>query len=87
MPAAKTIAQASSQPEAVKQLTYLASALKAPRILEAAGRLADHARDAGWTHEEYLAAVLEREVAARNASGAAADPGRRVLGPQDPRGV
>ena len=56
--------------EALKQLTYLASALKAPRITEAASRLADHARDAGWTHEEYLAAVLDREVAARNASGA-----------------
>src|SRR6478672_4260062 len=56
--------------EPLKQLTYLASALKAPRIIEAAARLADHARDAGWTHEEYLAAVLEREVAARNASGA-----------------
>lgn len=28
------------------------------------------ARDAGWTHEDYLAAVLEREVSARNASGA-----------------
>src|ERR671926_476118 len=55
---------------ALKQLTYLASALKAPRIIESAARLADHARDAGWTHEEYLAAVLDREVAARNASGA-----------------
>lgn len=38
--------------EALKQVTYLASALKAPRITEAAARLADHARDAGWTHEE-----------------------------------
>jgi len=55
---------------ALKQVTYLASALKAPRITEAAARLADHARDAGWTHEEYLAAILDREVAARNASGA-----------------
>ncbi len=60
----------SRPPETLKQLTYLASALKAPRITEAAARLADHARDAGWTHEEYLAAVLDREVAARNASGA-----------------
>jgi hypothetical protein len=33
--------------EALKQLTYLAAALKAPRITEAAARLADHARDAG----------------------------------------
>ena len=66
-PEAKTERDAS---EALKQLTYLAAALKAPRITEAAARLADHARDAGWTHEEYLAAVLDREVAARNASGA-----------------
>ena len=56
--------------DAVKQITYLASALKAPRITEAAARLAEQARDAGWTHEDYLAAVLEREVSARNASGA-----------------
>lgn len=56
--------------ETLKQITHLATALKAPRITEAAARLADHARDSGWTHEDYLAAVLEREVAARNASGA-----------------
>jgi len=56
--------------ESVKQITYLTAALKAPRITEAAARLADQARDAGWTHEDYLAAVLEREVSARNASGA-----------------
>lgn len=56
--------------ESVKQLHYLAAALKAPRITEAATRLAAQARDAGWTHEDYLAAVLEREVSARNASGA-----------------
>ena len=45
-------------------------ALKAPRIREAAARLGDQARDAGWSHEEYLAAVLDREVSARDASGA-----------------
>jgi DNA replication protein DnaC len=56
--------------ESLKQITHLAAALKAPRITESAARLADHARDTGWTHEDYLAAVLEREVAARNASGA-----------------
>src|SRR5215218_5927971 len=80
--AAKTKSEAA---EALKQLTYLAAALKAPRITESAARLADHARDAGWTHEEYLAAVLEREVAARNASGAhlrtraAGFPARKTL--------
>ena len=56
--------------DTVKQLTYLAGAPKAPRILDVAGRLADQARDAGWSFEDYLAAVLEREVSARNASGA-----------------
>ncbi|HQZ86537.1 MAG TPA: ATP-binding protein, partial [Actinomycetota bacterium] len=61
---------ATNTTDAVKQLTYLAGALKAPRILDVAGRLADQARDAGWTFEDYLAAVLEREVSARNASGA-----------------
>ena len=49
-------------PETVKQISYLAAALKAPRITEAATRLADHARDAGRIYEDYLAAVLEREV-------------------------
>src|SRR3954451_2636565 len=63
-------AKTSEATEALKQLTHLATALKAPRITEAAARLASHARDAGWTHEDYLAAVLDREVAARNASGA-----------------
>jgi DNA replication protein DnaC len=76
-------AKASS--ESVKQIHYLAAALKAPRITQAAQRLADQARDAGWTHEDYLAAVLEREVSARNASGAelriraAGFPARKTL--------
>jgi len=69
-PTMKPAASTAADTEAVKQITYLATALKAPRITEAAARLADQARDAGWTHEDYLAAVLEREVSARNASGA-----------------
>ena len=67
MPTTKTT---NAGGEALKQVHHLAGALKAPRITEAAARLADHARDSSWTHEEYLAAVLDREVAARNASGA-----------------
>ncbi|WP_417554730.1 IS21-like element helper ATPase IstB [Microbacterium sp.] len=76
---------ATKTPEADKQITYLAGALKAPRITEAAARLADQARDAGWSFEDYLAAVLEREVSARNASGAelriraAGFPGRKTI--------
>jgi DNA replication protein DnaC len=70
MAATNTTTSKASTAESVKQLHYLASALKAPRITEAAERLADQARDAGWSFEDYLAAVLEREVSARNASGA-----------------
>ena len=51
-------------------IAYLSRALKAPRIRESANRLADQARDAGWSHEEYLAAVLQAEVTSRESSGA-----------------
>jgi DNA replication protein DnaC len=61
---------AAKTAEAAKQIHYLAGAVKAPRITEAATRLADQARDGGWSFEDYLAAVLEREVSARNAPGA-----------------
>jgi len=79
------MAASMSPGDSVKHIRYLAAALKAPRITEAAQRLADQARDAGWTHEDYLAAVLEREVSARNASGAelrtraAGFPARKTL--------
>ena len=56
--------------DTIKRLAYLTAALKTPRIGEAARRLADQARDANWAFEEYLVAVLEREVSARNTSGA-----------------
>src|SRR5580765_7596146 len=76
---------APSATDTAKQIRYLAAALKAPRITEAAARLAGQARDAGWTHEDYLAAVLEREVSARQACGAqlriraAGFPARKTL--------
>ncbi|AZN29094.1 DNA replication protein [Flaviflexus salsibiostraticola] len=56
--------------EAIKDVTYYTSALKAPRIQASFARLADTGRAQGWTFEEYLAAVLEAEVTAREASGA-----------------
>ena len=71
--------------ELSKRVEFLSRALMAPRIRESAQRLADQARDAGWSHEEYLIAVLEREVAAREASGAhlriraAGFPARKTL--------
>ena len=71
--------------ETISEIEYFARALKAPRIRDAAARLAEQARAAGWTHEEYLAAVLSREVSARESSGAelriraAGFPGRKSL--------
>jgi DNA replication protein DnaC len=56
---------------AASQIEYYARALRAPRIGDVFARLGDQARDAGWSHEEYLAAVLSREVSEREASGAA----------------
>lgn len=56
--------------EITGQIEYYARAMKAPRIRESAARLAEQAREGRWSHEEYLAAVLSREVAAREASGA-----------------
>ncbi len=51
-------------------IEYLSRALKAPRIRQAAHRLSEQAREEGGTHEEYPAAVLSREVSARESSGA-----------------
>jgi DNA replication protein DnaC len=51
------------------EIAYLTRALKAPSLRESAGRLAERARNESWTHEEYLAACLQREVAARDAHG------------------
>ena len=51
------------------ELAFLTRALKAPALRECAGRLAARAREESWTHEEYLAACLQREVAARDAHG------------------
>lgn len=60
----------TKQTDTAKHLAHLCHALKAPRILEAADRLAAEATDATWSFQDYLCAVLEREVAARGASGA-----------------
>jgi DNA replication protein DnaC len=56
--------------EVASQIQYYARALRAPRIAEGFTRLAQQARDQGWSHEEYLAAVLCREVGERESSGA-----------------
>jgi DNA replication protein DnaC len=67
------------------ELAYLTRALKAPTLRAAVDRLAERARAESWTHEEFLAACLQREVAARESHGgegrirAARFPGRKSL--------
>jgi DNA replication protein DnaC len=51
------------------EIVHLSRALKAPRIKDAAGPLAERARQENWTFETYLARVLEEEVLARETSG------------------
>jgi DNA replication protein DnaC len=51
------------------EIAYLTRALKAPSLAGAVERLAERARAEGWSHEEFLAACLQREVAAREAHG------------------
>ncbi len=51
------------------KLAYLARALKTPTIARVWEDLAAQARDLNWSHEEYLTAVLERQVADRESAG------------------
>ena len=51
------------------ELAFLTRALKAPTLRESVARLAERARAEDWTHEEFLAACLQREVAARESHG------------------
>ncbi|MEU4012348.1 IS21-like element helper ATPase IstB [Streptomyces pseudogriseolus] len=55
--------------QTTSDLAFLARALKAPALLDAADRLAERARTESWTHPEYLVACLQREVAARESHG------------------
>jgi DNA replication protein DnaC len=67
------------------EIAFLTRALKAPTLRESVSRLAERARAESWSHEEFLAACLQREVAAREAHGgegrirAARFPARKSL--------
>ena len=67
------------------EIAFLTRALKAPTMRDAVERLAERARAETWTHEEFLAACLQREVSARESHGgegrirAARFPGRKSL--------
>lgn len=51
------------------EIRFLSRELKTPVIAETFTTLGDQARDEGWSHEEYRAAVLGRQVASRTANG------------------
>ena len=51
------------------ELAYLTRALKAPTLREAVPRLLERAQTEAWSHQEFLLACLQREVAAREAHG------------------
>ena len=51
------------------EIAFLTRSLKAPTLREAVTRLAERARSESWTYEEFLAACLQREVAARESHG------------------
>ena len=67
------------------EVQFLTRALKAPTLREAVPRLAERARTESWSHEEFLVACLQREVAARESHGgegrirAARFPARKSL--------
>jgi DNA replication protein DnaC len=76
---------ATAARDAAAEIAFLTRALKAPTLRESVSRLADRARAENWSHEEYLIACLQREVAARDAHGgegrirAARFPARKSL--------
>jgi DNA replication protein DnaC len=80
MAAMKTAAR-----DVAAEISYLTRALKAPTLRESVARLAERARDESWTHEQFLAACLQREVSARESHGgegrirAARFPARKSL--------
>lgn len=50
-------------------ISYLVRVLKTPTIGRCWEELANQARDENWSHEEYLAALLQRQVADRESAG------------------
>ena len=78
--AAKTAAR-----DVGSEIAFCTRALKAPTLRESVARLAERARAETWSHEEFLLACLQREVAARESHGgegrirAAKFPARKSL--------
>jgi DNA replication protein DnaC len=83
--ATKTSSSGGKVRDLTGELAFVTRALKAPSLAAAVDRLAERARSESWTHEEFLLACLQREVAAREAHGgegrirAARFPARKAL--------
>ena len=83
--AATRAAAKSSARDLTAEVAFLTRALKAPTLRESVSRLAERARTESWSHEEFLIACLQREVAARESHGgegrirAARFPARKSL--------
>jgi DNA replication protein DnaC len=82
--ATRTTANSATR-DVTAEVAFLTRALKAPTLRESVTRLAERARAESWSHEEFLAACLQREVAARESHGgegrirAARFPARKSL--------
>lgn len=82
---AKTGMASTGSRDLSSEVAFLTRALKAPALRESVPRLAERARCEGWSHEEFLVACLQREVAARESHGgegrirAARFPARKSL--------
>jgi DNA replication protein DnaC len=66
---APTSTKTGPSTELGSKLAYLTRALKTPTIARVWDDLAAQARELNWSHEEYLTAVLERQVADRESAG------------------
>ena len=82
-PTTKAVARAGR--DVSSELEFLTRALKVPTLPDSIQRLAERAREEARTHEELLAACLQREVSARESHGgegrirAARFPARKSL--------
>lgn len=62
-------AKAGATDGLMAQLAYLTPVMNAPTVAARWEQLAERARAANWSHEEYLPALLSRRVADREAHG------------------
>ncbi|MBS2531618.1 IS21-like element helper ATPase IstB [Catenulispora sp. NF23] len=70
MTTAKTGSTASGTKDGMpSMIAYLTRVLKTPTIGAFWEELAEQAREQNWSHEEYLAALLQRQVADRESKG------------------